>query len=251
MKNTWIGALALSLLSVLPCGAAETTLPPAAILENTVSEVRHTIAEAGMEAGAEFLPVLDLGEGVTYTPAERTSIVPDAVDFPMLSGQLRIERGGIVQTADVITLESLSAEMGSMFDGLFPEAGPVSPEGLRKITNFNRNLGNAQAMVNQLLVHTVARMRAETGEPMPYSLLYMEMRNVEAMHRLAEVNPLVYTTGGRILFYADGWIFPQYVKAYLWKAGPSYRVVILWTSDSQKEAVQEAGLRLVRAALSK
>ena len=41
------------------------------------------------------------------------------------------------------------------------------------------------------------------------------------------------------------------MKGYLWKADGSYRAVFLWCNDSQKDAVREAGDRLVLAAVGK
>lgn len=249
-KTAYIAALLLA-GAVWTGSAAEAPLPESAGAEtlSVLSEELDGAASVGVigETPAGFLTAMDLGDGISYHPMDFSEFAPDGKG-PMMMGQLRIERDGVMQTADVVNLEGASPELDEALRGLFGADGrTVTPEGVQKIAVFNHLLGNAGAMLNQALLEGIARVRRETGEPMPYSIVHTELRSVEALHLMQDTgDALVYTTGGRVLLYLDGWVFPQYMKAYLWKDGDSYRLIAVGSNDSQKDAAQEAGDRLVR-----
>ncbi len=254
-KTAYIAALLLAGAAWAgPAASAEETVPaPAAATVSAgsaVSEELSPAASAGVigEVPAGFLEAADLGDGMSYHPLDLSSFMPEAAGAPVMIGQLRTERDGITQTADVLNLEGRSPEMDALFAGLFGADGKtVTPEGVQKIAAFNHMLGNAGAMLNQAILESIAETRRETGEPMPYSILHTELRSVEALHLMRDTgDALVYTTGGRVLLYMDGWVFPQYVRAYLWKSADGYRLIAVSANDSQKDAAQEAGDRLVR-----
>lgn len=254
-KTAYIAALLLAVAAWAgPAAAAEETAPaPAqtgAAALSVLSEELDGAASAGVigEVPEGFLTAADLGDGMSYHPLDLAAVLPEAAETPMMVGQLRTERDGITQTADVLNLEGRSPEMDALFSGLFGADGKtVTPEGVQKIAAFNHMLGNAGAMLNQVILESIAETRRETGEPMPYSILHTELRSVETLHLMRDTgDALVYTTGGRVLLYVDGWVFPQYVRAYLWKSGDRYRLIAVSANDSQKDAAQEAGDRLVR-----
>lgn len=254
MKRTaYMTALALAGAVWWAPVSAEETLPasePASL--SVLSEELDTAASVGVvgDIPAGFLPAMDLGGHMSYHPVDFSEIAPDTAGAPMMLGQLRIERDGILETADVVNLELSSPDLDQALRGLFPAGGPPLPaEGVQKMALFNRMLGNAGAMVNEAILEGIASARRETGEPMPYSIFHVELRSTEPLHCMDGMDgALVYTAGSRVLFYVDGWIFPQYVKAYLWKDGGAYRLIAVCANDSQKDSVREAADRLVKAA---
>lgn len=219
-----------------------------AVLEQAAADAWSAADVGGLDPlPAGFLGAMDLSGGISYHPMPWGGT--EASGAPMPLGQLRVERDGLVQTADVLNLHIVSPEWDEMMEGLFQADGTVTAEGRQKILNVNHNLSNAGAMVSELVLQGIAWERERLEEPVPYSLFFVDLRGVEAFRRMDRQLPMVYTTGSRALVYVDGWILPQYVKAYLWKSGPAYHVVVLRTSDSEKEAAREAGDLLVRAAL--
>lgn len=235
-----------------PVSAAE-TLPAEPVSVSVLSDELDGAASVGVigDLPMGFLPAMDLGGHMSYHPLDLSSVAPETADVPMMWGQLRIERDGILETADVWNLTFISPEMDEALRGLFPAGGlPLPAEGVQKMALFNRMLGNAGAMINEAILEGIASARRETGEPMPYSILHTELRSTEPLHLMDGTDgALVYTTGSRVLLYVDGWVFPQYVKAYLWKDGDAYRLLAVSANDSQKDSVREAADRLAKAAV--
>lgn len=273
--KAWMTALLLAGAAAWSVPALAAEPAPAAQAAEAAAEELTALEKAGGVEGLPmgFLPAMELGDGASYHPMDIRGIDPSLTAAPCL-GQLRITGDGITQTADVLNLETRDSQLDVLLSGLFGgEDGrtvtaegvqklpcvdqrqvvlTVTAEGVQKIAAFNHMLGNAGAMMNQSILEAIAQLRRETGEPMPYSILHTELRSVEALHLMAGTDGVpVYTTGSRVLVYVDGWLFPTYVKGYLWKADGSYRAVFLWCNDSQKDAVREAGDRLVLAAVGK
>ena len=189
---------------------------------------------------------MDLGDGMSYHPVDLRSLDPTLPETAVW-GQLRIDKDGILQTADVIDLAGENPDLDAVTEGMFGPGSTVTAEGVQKIALFNTILGRAGAMLNEAILNGIADVRKQSGEPLPYSILHTELRSVEALHLMEGTGGgLVYTTGARVLVYADGWVLPGYVRAYLWKVGTSWRAILLWANDSQKDAAQAAGDRLVR-----
>lgn len=255
MKRTaYVAALLLAGAAWWTPVSAEEALPAAQPVSavSVLSEDLDAAAPAGVIGNIPmgFLPAMDLGGHMSYHPMDFSEIAPETAGAPVMWGQLRIERDGILETADVVNLTFASPEMDQALRGLFPEGGlPLPAEGVQKMALFNRMLGNAGAILNEAILEGIASARRETGEPMPYSILHTELRSTEPLHCMDGMDgALVYTAGSRVLFYVDGWIFPQYVKAYLWKDGGAYRLIAVCANDSQKDSVREAADRLVKAA---
>lgn len=253
--KAWMTALLLAGAAAWSVPALAAEPAPAAQAAEAAAEELTALEKAGGVEGLPmgFLPAMELGDGASYYPMDIRGIDPSLTAVPCL-GQLRITGDGITQTADVLNLETRDSQLDVLLAGLFggEDGRTVTAEGVQKIAAFNHMLGNAGAMMNQSILEGIAQLRRETGEPMPYSILHTELRSVEALHLMAGTDSVpAYTTGSRVLVYVDGWLFPTYVKGYLWKADGSYRAVFLWCNDSQKDTVREAGDRLVLAAVGK
>lgn len=195
-----------------------------------------------VEAGA-FLVNKDFGGGLRYAayPLEAAGIEED-VCSPL--GQIRLDEGGLVFTADVVNFSIPEAGAPTELQTLFGENGRADLWGKLYLATANEILANAQTLVNQKILDTVEAYRKKTGDPIPYSIAHVDFRSVEPIQRM-DYERTVYTASTRVLMTFDGWQLPMYVKAYLYKEGDAYRVIGLMTSDSQKGAAMEGGEAIV------
>lgn len=202
-------------------------------------------AKALKEAGA-FLDSRNLGNHMKYVAYPFIDVVKDHPGLYSPIGQLQVKKDGITMTADVVNFTVPKRDGQQMLDGLFTvdKEGNPSAEGTLKILLFNQALGKAPAFLNERILEGIAMARKRMGEPIPYSIMHVDFRSVEPLHRM-NGDRTVYTTGSRILLYADGWIFPMYIKAYLYKEGDDYRTLGIFASDSVKTEAIEGGNQLI------
>ncbi len=190
-----------------------------------------------------FLDPMDLGNQMKYVPYPMGDLAKEYPNLKSPVGQLQVKKHGITMTADVINgAFPKSGDMGQLLSGLFDKdkEGNPSAEGTFKVMLFNQMLEKAPTVVNQKILESIAQIRKQTGEPVPFSIAHVEFRSVESLH-LVKTERMVYTTGTRVLAYFDGWVFPMYVKAFVWQDGDNYRFVGIFAGDSQKDAALEAG----------
>ena len=246
-KKLWLTALLAAGALSFPA-AAEEAAPAAAPAEtlSVVSDDLDAAASVGVIGAADLrpLPAMKLSDTMEYVPFQLTD--EKGKEIPIPFGQLRIREGGILETAGVVCVtlpddQELSAALSGLFD---KEDGPTA-EGVMKIGLFNMMLGKAEPMMNAFLLEQIGKLRETSGEPVPYSIAHIELRSTEAL-RAMQREPLIYTTGTRALIYADGWIIPVYLKAYLFKEDGAYRAALLFTNDSEKDAAQRAGDLLMK-----
>ena len=235
-KKLWLTALLLSGTLISPAAAAETEPSSPLGAVSVLSDDLGAAASAGVIGENDFRPL----------PAMKLSGTMDYVPFQLTDEQLRIREGGILETAGVVCVtlpenQETSAALSGLFGG---KSGP-SAEGMMKIGVFNMMLEKAEPMMNAFLLEQIGKLRETSGEPVPYSIAHIELRSTEAL-RAMQTEPLIYTTGTRALIYADGWIIPVYLKAYLFKEDGAYRAALLFTNDSEKDAAQRAGDLLMK-----
>lgn len=202
-------------------------------------------AKAFKDTGA-FLSNRSLGNHMKYVEYPIKDLVKGDPDLHSPIGQLQVKKDGITMTADVVNFTVPKGDGQQMLDGLFTvdKEGNPSAEGALKILLFNQALGKAPAFLNEKILEGIAMMRKQTGEPIPYSIMHIDFRSVEPLQRM-KGDRTVYTTGSRVLLYVDGWIFPMYMKAYLYKEGDDYRAIGIFASDSVKTEAIEGGNQLI------
>lgn len=245
-KKLWLTALLLSGTLISPAAAAETEPSSPVGAVSVLSDDLGAAASAGVIGENDFrpLPAMKLSGTMDYVPFQLTD--EKGKEIPIPFGQLRICEGGILETAGVVCVtlpenQETSAALSGLFGG---KSGP-SAEGMMKIGVFNMMLEKAEPMMNAFLLEQIGKLRETSGEPVPYSIAHIELRSTEAL-RAIQTEPLIYTTGTRALIYADGWIIPVYLKAYLFKEDGAYRAALLFTNDSEKDAAQRAGDLLMK-----
>lgn len=204
----------------------------------------HVAGDAGQIASlGAFLDKMDLGNHRKYVPYPMGDLEKEHPGLKSPVGQLQFTKNGITMTADVLN-GSLpkTGQAGQMLSGLFDtdKKGNPSAEGAFKVMLFNQMLEKAPTVINEKILSIIADARKQTGEPIPFSIAHVDFRSVEPLHRV-KTEKTVYTTGTRVLIYFDGWVFPMYLKAYVWQDGDNYRFVGITAVDSQKDAALEAG----------
>lgn len=197
-----------------------------------------------------FLDPMDLGSHMKYVPYPMKDQENDGDSAKSPVGQLQVKKNGILMTADVVNFSKSGADVDQFMSGLFEKDGKgnLAAEGTLKVMLFNQMLEKAPAVVNQKLLDFVGEARKRTGEPIPFSIAHIEFRDVEALH-LVKTEKMVYTTGGRVFVYFDGWVIPMYMKGYVWQHGSEYRFVCVWSTDSQREAALSGAGALMEQAV--
>ena len=259
-QRKWITAAIL--VACLSFGSVVTAAEPAGVdpdLGLGASQKGTAVTEmAALPAGyfshlEGFLKDMPLGEGMSYhafSIDDQSAWMGEAAGEkekspPLPYGQLQIQRDGLFMTADVVNL-SIPKNEGAPVAAIFErqDNGNISPEGQARINLFNAMLGNAGSVINGKILDLIAQVRREMKDPIPYSFAHMELRSIEPLHAMKGTR-LVYTAGTRALLYMDGWIFPVYLKSYLYEEGNTYRLITVIANDSVKDAARAAGDRLV------
>lgn len=244
-----IGALTFS----MPAAAADDHAVAAAAGAGEGAGIADTVASQELiketkvlqEAGA-FLGPMNVGNHMKYVEYPLGDMLKNYPGLHSPIGQLQVKRDGITMTADVVNF-TVPKDMGNgSLSGLFTldKEGKPSAEGTLKVLLFNQFLEKAPAFFNEKILEGVSLARKQTGEPIPYSIMHVDFRSVEPLHRM-KGDRIVYTTGSRVLLYVDGWIFPMYMKAYLYKEGNDYRAIGLFAADSVKTEAIEGGNELI------
>ena len=239
-------ALAAALLLSSPARAEEAAAPVSSAVHE-MAEMEEAERLALMWQG--FLDEMDVGGGAVYKPIQMEEEMGAAwkhVRLPV--GQLQIQEDGLFLTAHVVNIALYDPQADMLLGGLFDidEQGRISPAGLAALAAFNQAAGQAGPWINEKLLELIAQVRKNSNEPIPYSIAHVELRSIEPARRLEGTPAAVYTAGTRLLLYFDGWIFPLYIRTYLYEDAPSYRWIALISADSEKEAVRAAGDRMVK-----
>ena len=256
MKKQW-ALVALSgflAFSSLPAAAEE-----AASQEVVAEEILLTEAGgAELEMPEKGLPV----SGVDFTACPGLSrnlkLSPDAYFTAGRSpkfgetlpvGQIYVSQKDVDMTAYVLTFASDAPEVADALDGVFTldENGQVGKECVEALRVFNEKLVALPVAANMGILKAVEGIRAATGEDIPYSMFYTDFRAVESLH-LLRAPVRIATTGVRLYLYADGWVLPMYVKAYVWPEDGGYRFLLTEMADAEKDALTDASDRLAIAA---
>lgn len=196
-----------------------------------------------------FLKDMPLGEGMSYHALSRDSMTwmgKGESAEPLPFGQIQIRRDGLLMTADVVNL-SIPKQEGAPVAAIFErqDNGTLSPAGQARIELFNAMLGSAGSVINGSILDFIAEARREMKDPIPYSFAHVDVRSIEPLHPMSGKR-LVYTAGTRVFLYMDGWIFPVYLKGYLYEEGNTYRLIAVIANDSVKDAARAAGEALVK-----
>lgn len=248
MKKQW---LRLALSGILACSF----LPAAA--EEAVSDAAEQ-AEQQAEIAAQEMSV----PGVTFDACPGLSgnlkLSPEA-DFivmrnpksgePLPVGQIHLRQKDIDMTANVISFASDAPEIDEALAGVFAsdENGNVGKECVDALKVFNEKLTGLPLAANLGILKAVEGIRAATGKDIPYSIFYTDFRAVESLH-LLRAPTRIATTGVRLYLYADGWVIPMYVKAYVWQEDEGYRFLLTFSADNEKDPLIKASDALAIAA---
>lgn len=253
MKRTaWIGAAALAgaLLTGMSALASSDENQKAAGWDDAGAwETQDGMAEAAksLAAAGAFLTEKTFAPTVKYVPYP----LPEGLEGALCPlGQIQLRRDGRLLTADVVNFSLTDSETGGRLGGLFGAEEDAGPGDALLVFLFNQMLERAPEAINGKILETVSQLRKTTGEAIPYSIARVDFRSVEPLRRLSGRHA-VYTAGMRVLIYADGWVFPMYVRAYIDKKGEAYRVIGLFAGDSQKDAAMEGGRFLAEDLMDK
>ncbi len=160
---------------------------------------------------------------------------------PLSMGQIWLSQKDVDMTAQVISFMSDAPEIEEEFAGVFAsdENGNVGKECVDALKKFNMKLSTLPLSVNMGILKAVEDIRAATGKDVPYSIAYADFRAVESLH-LLRAPTRIATTGVRLYLYADGWVIPMYVKAYVWQEDEGYRFLLTFSADNEKDPLIKA-----------
>lgn len=218
-----------------PDGA--TTCPEGNEAPTTFAPIAENADLIGAVLGNEkFLEEMKLSSAARYVPFRLTE---SKRDLPM--GQLQIKKNGTTSVVYVLNCVLSEKETKEHIAPLFAE-GSSSERGLLLLV-VNAAATQAEGMLNEKILEGIEALRKEWKDPIPYNVARVELRDIEPLHETEERR--AYTAGVRFFAYADGWVVPMYVKAYLYPDGKDYRVVGLLANDSERKEAKEAGDLLI------
>jgi hypothetical protein len=157
-------------------------------------------------------------------------------------GQLQVSKDGRDMVAEVLAVKANDPHLDAYFGGIYtPNVnGNISPECMKTLDAFNQKLVAMPLAANAGTISIIGTIREMTGKDIPYSALYTDFRSVESLH-LVRAPGRIATTGTRIFAYVDGWVFPMYVKAYMWKTQTDgYRFLFAVMEDNEKADLLKA-----------
>ncbi len=252
MRKQW-ALLALSgLLAFSSIPAAAEEAPLAGMGSEGGSSV-ETDAPAPSLPGVDFTACPGLSDNFELSPGAEFVVTRDPKTGKALcTGQIFLTEKDVDMMAYVASFASHAPEVKKALAGVFAsdENGNVGKECVEALKDFNENLASYPLAFNMSILKAVEGLRAATGEDIPYSLFYADFRSMESIH-LLRAPVRIATTGARLYLYADGWVIPMYVKAYVWQEDGGYRFLLTEMDDAEKDPLLKASDALAITAAAR
>lgn len=118
---------------------------------------------------------------------------------------------------------------------------------LAGIASINRELFDEEAPLHEAIEESI-RHWADAMVGGNGAQLGVSISSIEPVRRSEGVNSILYTTGAEITLSSEGLILPLYGRAYLYKDGEDYRIVMLLTGDDSKQPMVYALEDMVKEA---
>ena len=255
MKKQWIAALcAWGLLTAGQTVSAEeiqkavADAVPAVEMsaeEKAEKDVLMTVVTDHPVSFDAFLDDISFSKNVNFAAFHR----PDTGELAPV-GQLQMKKGGRDMVAEVLTVSSRDKRLDPYLAKIFEsdKNGNVTENVVKALADFNQKLSAMPLATNAGILKAVGELREMTGQEIPFSIAYTDFRTVESLH-LLRTPERIATTGVRLFAYVDGWVFPVYVKGYVWKPNQEeYRFLFALMADNEKEELKQAADNLALAA---
>lgn len=219
------------------------------VMGGTAGEVPAVSGTVGTESAVEipsaemretFLNGKKLPKNMKYQPLSKDRPSPGTY-----GGVLTVKSKSYTAGALAAGTVFKGPKSDAYFGGMFLPGGYTREAGSHMLA-FNMTLLKLESITNDVFLKTVAEARKDTGTPIPYDFLALDMLHVEQLHKVHD-NPKVYSFSLRPAFSVDGWVLPLFFRGYAAKVDNSYRFLLLAAPDSEKDVISEAGLRLVES----
>lgn len=110
-------------------------------------------------------------------------------------------------------------------------------QGEDNIALFNEFVPAFSVMVNEEIRAGILQKNKKDHLAIPENIMHVDLKDFE---KLSPWGRHGYSSGGRFLVEADGWLVPLYVKTYIFQSGSSYRYIVSVTSDASRDIMKPA-----------
>ena len=221
---------------------AETPVPlPAGSGMPVPAESLYDVASFLPSGNAKaFLPHRTWTKKVSYHPLHLPMVPADH----QYAGVLTIHQKKADIAALAVGVEMKGKEAEESFGGMFLPGGYTQEAG-KKMLSFNMALMNGENILNEIFLKTTSSTRIVTGQPLPYDLLAVDMKQVEQLHKVKSMKD-TYAFSVRSLLMADGYMLPVYIRGVAAKRDGAYRFLMLTGWDNSREIIDKAALEIMR-----
>lgn len=137
-----------------------------------------------------------------------------------------------------------------LFSGTIPDdekalAAPyfqynLGPAELAGLAALNAAFFNKDAALHKALEDMVSRWADQMAGGTEGARLVVALDEMEPVRRAGDASAILYTAGTRVTLSSEGLILPLYGRAYLYRDGGDYRVLMLITSDDSRQPMMYA-----------